>query len=409
MKSRRCFSLALLVVMVLGLTSCSLLQPGEQPSDGATVEAATATATPTVTLTPTATTTVAGPVRTPPTSMLVPTGKRSLKLSQDVADVSDHVDGFIFPNGYIPLLAAALTRATLVDGNQYKVGVVELRPSVGSPELFLVAVDLQDEAAQVSGRLIRLVTGASLPVAFNRTTMIKNPQHVSEQPAPPILSAISSDSVCFYVDRTQAIAGTGIARYCAVAPPESPLAVRSQHEAMYGELVDQLSETISVTMAAGWLDSDTVDLDRTISEAESERQIDLCAVPVASPSGCHAEFTGAPIGSFWQDYARAKSQVGGNSFFASAAVMKVHQTMSLPNNVTIAPGDYVVDYWYQANETFIGATISGTTTTGAPVIGKQIPAVAATYTNLTGVTEIVSYISAWDVYVVCLLNQSNCP
>jgi hypothetical protein len=71
--------------------------------------------------------------------------------------------------------------------------------------------------------------------------------------------------------------------------------------------------------------------------------------------------------------------------------------------VSIQPGDYQVDYWFDVNGVFYAATITGLTTDNTVVINQQIPGVPALFISAGGMPEPNAEISACRAFRRCIL------
>ena len=78
----------------------------------------------------------------------------------------------------------------------------------------------------------------------------------------------------------------------------------------------------------------------------------------------------------------------------------------------IQPGDYRMDYWFNADGLFLAATLTGFTTgnnTSVPdVINQQAPAVPATFINADGSEFPGAQISACRIFRRCAFFQKSC-
>jgi hypothetical protein len=90
------------------------------------------------------------------------------------------------------------------------------------------------------------------------------------------------------------------------------------------------------------------------------------------------------------------------------AVLRVLQPVQIvtedpAGTVSIQPGDYRVDYWFDVNGVFYAATITGLTTDNTMVINQQIPAIPAIFINADGMPEPSAEISACRGFGRCIL------
>ena len=88
--------------------------------------------------------------------------------------------------------------------------------------------------------------------------------------------------------------------------------------------------------------------------------------------------------------------------------MRVQRELNI-DEILIKPGDYRVEYWFNPDGTFIGATLLGKTAEGEDVVDQQIPAVEPAFISAEGLQLNTSEISAWKLCGKCLIRQSSCP
>jgi hypothetical protein len=93
----------------------------------------------------------------------------------------------------------------------------------------------------------------------------------------------------------------------------------------------------------------------------------------------------------------------------TVGVIKVHRKINYANERTVYPGDYRLDYWFDENENFYAATLSGFGEDGSEVTNLQIPAVPAAFVNADGSEPVSAQISACRIFRRCVFFQRRCP
>ncbi|MBP1702843.1 MAG: LysM domain [Chloroflexi bacterium] len=82
------------------------------------------------------------------------------------------------------------------------------------------------------------------------------------------------------------------------------------------------------------------------------------------------------------------------------------------NKDIVKPGDYRLDYWFDGNQNFFAATISGFKYVDeviTQVTNQQIPAVPAAFINADGTEPVSAQISACRIFRRCVFFQRRCP
>ncbi|MEZ4730664.1 MAG: hypothetical protein R3E79_26355 [Caldilineaceae bacterium] len=308
------------------------------------------------------------------------------------------VIGFVLPDGFIALRAAALNQITdLHDPNASNniaqgidmraVGTVE----IGEELSYIVALNLLetagDNATEVAGELIPLDGNPGIPVSFLASPVQLNPEPMlQEATRQEINVSIEADSVCFVIP---ALDGKGFWRYCSA---DEQLSVQARYDDAYSGLqqeMTQLAEQLGLT----------IDVEQVISEMEDIGNLEACQ---NDANRCSADIVGAPVTGFMEEYAAKLDQCGDGSFGIDAGVVQVLQPIESANTL---PGRYKVQFWYEAKR-FVGATITGETAEGAPVENQWIPAFSASF---VGPDEPLSQISAWRLGRWCCWWQRSCP
>lgn len=91
----------------------------------------------------------------------------------------------------------------------------------------------------------------------------------------------------------------------------------------------------------------------------------------------------------------------------TAAVVQIHQPIDTSLG-TVFPGNYRLDYWFNATGEFYAATISGALTDGTPVTNQPVPAVPATFINADDTEQPGAQISTCRIFGRCTFFQSSC-
>lgn len=100
----------------------------------------------------------------------------------------------------------------------------------------------------------------------------------------------------------------------------------------------------------------------------------------------------------------------------TVGVIKVHRLIDTAwdygyenNEDLVYPGDYRLDYWFDENENFFAATLSGFRDDGVEVRNQQIPGVPAAFVNADGTEPVSAQISACRIFRRCVFFQHRCP
>ena len=377
--------LTILTVIAVAVTACGDVAPATE---------APATNAPVLTEPPTL-------ERIPPTEPKLPGEKQSLGLKSTPPFSVLTVIGFIFSDGQVAIKAAPKESiSTEPDGPDglTMVGIVEIGSGASDiePGLYSVAIDLASQENEVNGLLI-LVNDSlkTYPQHFSRVLQQVNPQRNPSTLPDPGVSILSS-SVCFVV-------GLGddpksYFRYCSVFEPF--LSVSNEFSENYESLKIQVAESATKLEFQGDLA-----LDLSVSELEDSSNTENC---ISNAENCSADISGAPVSSFSADYDNAKNNAAGEKFAVTAGIIRVQRELNI-DEIFIKPGDYRVEYWFNPDGTFIGATLLGRTAEGEDVVDQQIPAGEPAFINVEGPQLNTSEISAWKLCGKCLIRQSSCP
>lgn len=93
----------------------------------------------------------------------------------------------------------------------------------------------------------------------------------------------------------------------------------------------------------------------------------------------------------------------------TVGVVKVLRDIDIGGGNVVLPGDYRVDYWFEANNNFLAATLSGIRNDDVIVTNQQIPAVPAAFINADGTEFVNAQISACRIFRRCVFFQRHCP
>jgi hypothetical protein len=343
---------------------------------------------------------------------LIPENKPSLKINESFGKPAVYSIAFVFPDGRIALRLAALEAPLKEDSGMYDVAVVE--PATGATQFqtnyssFLISLDLEKEASEVMGRLVSVDGNFTRDISFSRTKLELNQERRSYSdnlPGPPAISvAIKADSICLTVEFPEK-SGT-FWRYCSLPEKDRSLSVKDNFGNQYeSQSIIDINKTRGVLKSAQYLQDQVINTDMTVSEMEDPRYFKDCN----DSNKCGADITGAPNASFWDNYASAKDNAGGDDFSAIAGVLHVYHTLHFSNG-NLAPGDYVVNYWYDKDGKDLGATVSGIAESGSKIIDQQIPAVPSLFIDPEKPQwDIIAQISGLKFLGKCCLWQNNCP
>lgn len=294
--------------------------------------------------------------------------------------------------------------------------------------------ETDDPEDEVQGMLVSPTGNSSINITFERIPQILNPERAdfSEAfgdlgPAPESGVSISAEGVCFVVN-DQSVVASGPMRYCSkvgtagplafggsaklvsllpaslLADPVSPLSVRDSFPSQYAELQqDMLSVADHLEYAAA-----DIQLDQIISTIEDPDRLQACANALTRET-CSSDIIVAPL-----DPSSFAEGPDVTSPIAVAKVLLPIQVIDDSGTVlsTIQPGDYWMDYWFNSDGLFLGATLTGFTTgnntTVPDVIDQQAPAVPATFINADGSDFPGAQISACRIFRRCAFFQKSC-
>lgn len=334
--------------------------------------------------------------------------------------------GYTFPSDFadwvMPIRVAAFEDISIDSAETFTpVGVVEIGSEQTDPSIFLVAIDLVSTGAEVQGRLLSITTTDTLDVIFQRMPQILNPERTDSPyeefqelaPAPDSFSTIFAGGVCFVVTTAD-----GPIKFCSKpsgpAEPAPLLSVSDNFPLQYANLQDLISE-----VAGQFGLQNVIQMDQIVSMQEDVQHIQDCASQLTQEA-CGADIVVAPVNAqyFEQKY---NQKFGGDdgddgedddgeqnvrSQFDIAAV-KVLRPIETSDG-TIQPGDYRMDYWFDANGVFYAATLTGVTTDNIQVTNQPVPAVPATFINEDGTEQAGAQISACRIIGHCAFWQRTC-
>jgi hypothetical protein len=376
---------------------------------------------------------IPGPiVNPPPVDTLVPgEPKPSLNFSQSISPplpTLGTITGYTFPSDFVdwtmPIRVAAFETITIDPNVTFTpVGVVEIGSDQNSPLIYQVEIDLSSTGTEVQGKLLSITTTDTLDVTFQRMPQLVNPERMNSpyeefqslEPAPDSFSTIFSSGVCFVATTVD-----GPVKYCSIASASDEsgqLSVRDNFSSQYANLQDLISP-----IAQQFGLENVIQLDQVISMQEDVQHIQDCASQLTQQA-CGADVVVAAVSeqSFEQQY---NEKFGGgdedddddeNSDDQSSlqptaiavGVVKVLRPIDTSGS-NIRPGDYRMDYWFDANGVFYAATITGLTTNNTQVTNQQIPAVPASLINEDGTDQPGAQISACRIIRRCMFWQSSC-
>jgi hypothetical protein len=286
-------------------------------------------------------------------------------------------------------------------------------------------------------------------VGFLRIPQIVNPDRLSSPyeeflglgDPPDTGVAIGSQSVCFVI-KTE-VEGVAYSRYCSV--PDSILSVRSIFESQFAELQELISQ-----VADGF--GLPIDVEDTISEMEDIENLKTCAAatptsqegtPTAEPQeglqeACDSDITVAPVTrAHFEEQLRElnilETPTSNRFVFTSlsepvfqespptpveVAVVLIHENIETSLGL-VMPGKYTMQYWFDENDVFYAATITGVTLDEqgneiGQVVNQQVPAVPAGFVNDPDEpppdpdSEPGALISACRIFGYCSFFQWSC-
>jgi hypothetical protein len=331
--------------------------------------------------------------------------------------------GYNLPGDFVdwamPIRVAAFETITIDSAETFTpVGVVEIGSDQNSPRIYQAEIDLNSTATEVAGRLVPLTATVPLDVTFQRIPQIVTPERTdspyeefqSLEPAPASASSIFAGGVCFV-----ATTADGPIKYCSTASASddsTQLSVTDNFPSQYADLQDLISP---VAAQFGLLD--VIQMDQIISMQEDFQHIQECASALTQQA-CGADMVVAPVSEqyFEQQYNEKfgegdeddedngdNGDNGGDQSPAPFAVgvLKILRPVDASGG-TVEPGDYRVDYWFDANGVFYAATLTGVRTDNTQVTNQQIPAVPATFVNADGTELPGAHISACRIIGKCI-------
>jgi hypothetical protein len=411
--------------------------PGATPSPAAPTPVTPTPVTPTpVTPTPTPV------VFDPPTVVAIPPEpKPPLCFSQSCVPPLpptllplDTTTGYSFPSDFVdwamPIRVAAFETITIDPLETFTpVGVVEIGSDQLDPRIYLAEIDLNSTTTEVQGRLVPITTTGTLDVTFRRIPQIPNSERTNSpyeefqflEPAPDSFSTIFAGGVCFVATTVD-----GPIKYCSnpfAADDSDQLSVRNNFSSQY----EQLRDLISPVAVQFGLEN-VIQLGHIISMQEDVQHILDCASQLTQEA-CGADVVVAPVtAQYFQQ--RFNDQFGGgddddeedgedgdNGDNGSSSqptpitvgVIKVLRPVEVSTGGTIQPGDYRIDYWFDANGVFYAATLTGVMTDNTQVTNQQVPAVPAALINAPNSPgQPPTQISACRIFRRCIFFQSKC-
>jgi hypothetical protein len=364
------------------------------------------------------------PVFPPPSGPLLPMGDKPTEAFSpfDMSSLPplQIIVGYNLPGDFVdwamPIRVAAFEDITIDSAETFTpVGVVEIGSDQLNPRIYQAEIDLNSTATEVAGRLVPLTATAPLDVTFQRIPQLVNPERTNSpyeefqslEPAPASASSIFAGGVCFV-----ATTADGPIKYCSTASASddsTQLSVTDNFPSQYADLQDLISP---VAAQFGLLD--VIQMDEIISMQEDFQHIQECASALTQQA-CGADMVVAPVSEqyFEQQYNETFGEGdeddeddgdnGGDQSPAPFAVgvLKILRPVDASGG-TVEPGDYRIDYWFDANGVFYAATLTGVRTDNTQVTNQQIPAVPATFVNADGTELPGAHISACRIIGKCI-------
>lgn len=387
----------------------------------------------------------------PPTDTFVPTAQKTTLVFSPTVDLSSlpplrrPIVGYSFPESFddwnMPIRVAAFREITIDSSETLTpVGVAEVGSNQSDPQIYMVTIDLVSTATEVQGQLVSLTTTETLDVTFERMPQIRNPERINSpynefedlEPAPSTFHTIYADGVCFVLPTDN-----GRVKYCSkptgFEEPASPVSVADNFLLQYAELQDL------ITPVAEQFDLETaIQLDAIISMQENIQHIEECASALTQEA-CAADVVVAPVDEQYllqnyddhfgedddddgedddngeDDHDDGEDDNGDDDddpvsrIALAVAVMKVLRPIET-SDVTILPGDYRLDYWFDANGVFYAATVTGVMTDNTQVVNQPVPAVPASLINASGddPQQPGAQVSSCRLFRRCTFFQRSC-
>ncbi len=365
----------------------------------------------------------------PPTDPSLPGIKPALAFSKPMAGLSEQSIAYTFPAG-TPGGPIAIRVSPLGDIQKYvygppenwkdltPIGLVEIGPGSdsGQPEsgIYLVAIDLAASTLSVRGMIFPLITAnTAYELNFQRISQelnlarFKSSVEAFAKLDPPQSNnaAINADGVCFVFS----ISSNVYTRYCS--EPGSVLSVRKNFASKYERLYGSIYKA-----ALNFGMENQIQTDYIISEMEDPGRIQDCSGKIDQGStgqdlqtSCGSDITAVPVK---QNPSQANVRVEVGSRSQTVGVVQVLNPINTVNG-TVLPGDYRLDYWYDENNVFYAASITGTAIGNGNerinVIDQQVPAVPASFVNTDNPPQGYAEISACRIFGYCVFWQRTCP
>jgi hypothetical protein len=372
-------------------------------------------------------------VSPPPSGPQTPGGpKPPLCFSQNCVPPSlpplDTTTGYTFPGDFVdwamPIRVAAFVTITINPLETFTpVGVVEIGSNQSSPRIYEVAIDLVSTGTEVQGKLLPITTTDTLDVTFRRIPQVPNPERTNSpyeefqflEPAPDSFSSSFAGGVCFVATTVD-----GPIKYCSnpfASDDSAQLSVRNSFSTQYGKLRDLIGP-----VAGQFGLQNVIQLGHIISMQEDVQHILDCASTLTQQA-CGADVVVAPVTAqyfqqqFNDQFGEGDEDEGDNGGDASSSqptpipvgVVKVLRPVDVSTGGTIQPGDYRIDYWFDANRVFYAATLTGFMTDNTQVTNQQVPAVPAALINApNSPPQPATQISACRIFRRCIFFQSRC-
>ncbi len=390
--------------------------------------------------------------------------KPRLEFTYGAEGLGDQAVGFTFPDGTIALKAApfwdiySYPYGDDPDGYYTPVGLVEFGDGSDSgvpPGIYLVMLDLQSIDQYILGEIRHLYEeGAVYTLYFERIPQLLNPMRFdpdrtsyaefTDSSLPPDNSVtLTADGVCFILKTGDPSMGEDYVRYCS--EQASVLSPQVNYKPQYEGLIESIGKTAEYL----GMEND-IQYEQIISEKEDLESITRCADKnlagdlEGAQLECGSDITVAPVKEeyYLENYAAGYDQMKSQSFLEdpaplAAALPVVFQqdeiyaghfpvpvaTVQVLSPIDtdpdmryegdtdiIQPGYYRLDYWFDANEEFYAATISGYRYADEVEVRFQpVPAVPATFVNADGSDQAPAQISTCRIFRRCVFWQQICP
>jgi hypothetical protein len=293
---------------------------------------------------------------------------------------------------------------------------------------YTVRINVTSTDSTVPGTLVAVNGTDEIDVTFERIPETINPERTGSSvdyeefritgSLPPSAATISANSVCFVINQT-AVVSSGPTRYCSSDTSSaflsssaplinlgSPLSVAASFPVQYADLQNRINAA-----AARISYTSPLDMSQILSTIEDAQRIRDCANArgdAAIKAACSSDIIVAPATQ--AHLQQQLDNVLGVSLSAptpiDVGIVRVLKKIVIPTitpagSVTIQPGDYRLDYWFNVNGAFYAATLTGLDADDNPVINEQAPALPAIFIDAAGEQQPLAQITSCRISRWC--------